>query len=124
VRDLSPGGSGLLTLVLKPSTTTYYRIVDGGAAGAAARFPVAPRVRLASTAAGGFRGSVRPRDTDAVVELQRLRNGVWKKAARIPLRANGSFVRASRLRAGQYRARVSGIPGLVPGFSPVVDTSY
>ncbi|MGD0274085.1 MAG: SpoIID/LytB domain-containing protein [Gaiellaceae bacterium] len=117
---LSPDDSGLFQVTLKPRSTSYYRIVDGDIEAAPVRVPVAPRVRLARMSGGGLRGSVRPLGPAAVVELQRLRNDSWTTIARLPLGSSGSFARAGVLRAGQYRARVSGLEGLVSGLSPVV----
>jgi stage II sporulation protein D len=118
--SLSPGASGLFKVTMRPRSTSYYRIVDGEIEAAPVRVPVAPRVRLVRTSGRGLRGSVKPLGTTAVVELQRLGSGGWKKLARLPLNSSGGFTRAGVLRAGQYRARVSGLKGLVPGFSPVV----
>jgi len=118
--SLSPDDSGLFKVTMKPLSTSYYRIADGDIEAAPVRVPVAPRVGLARTPGLGLRGSVRPLGATAVVELQRIRAGSWTTIARLPLSSSGSFARAGVLRAGQYRARVSGLKGLVPGFSPLV----
>ena len=118
--SLSPDDSGLFKVTMKPRTTSYYRISDGDIKAAPVRVPVAAKVGLVSTSGRGVRGSVRPISTAAVVELQRLGSGIWKTIAKLPLSSSGSFARAGVLRAGQYRARVSGLAGLVPGLSPVV----
>jgi SpoIID/LytB domain protein len=117
---LSPDGSGLFKVTLKPRSTSYYRIVDGAIQAAPVRVPVAPLVRLVGTSGRGLRGSVKPVATTAVVELQRLGAGGWATIGKLPLGSGGGFARAGVLRAGQYRARVSGLAGLVAGFSPVV----
>ena len=117
---LSPGDSGLFKVTLKPRSTSYYRIVDGDIQAAPVRVPVAPLVRLAATSGRGLRGSIKPAGAAAVVELQRLGSGGWTTIAKLPLSSSGGFARTGVLRAGQYRARVSGLTGLVPGFSPVV----
>ncbi len=119
-RSLSPGSGGLFKVTMRPRLTSYYRIVDGDIQAAPVRVPVAPRVRLSRTLRRGLRGSVKPLGATAVVELQRFRYGTWKTIARLPLSSSGSFARPGVLRAGQYRARVSGMTGLVPGLSPVV----
>jgi hypothetical protein len=120
VRTLAPNDSGLFSLLLKPRSTSFYRIADGTAVGALIRVPVAPALRMTRTAGRGLRGTVRPRSTDAVAQLQRLGSGSWKTIAELPVSPSGTFARAGILSAGQYRARVSGLPGLVTGFSPVV----
>jgi hypothetical protein len=63
---------------------------------------------------------VKPARLGAVVELQRLSHGVWKKIARLPVRADGSFSRNGKTAAGKYRVRSAGSPGLVAGYSPQI----
>ncbi len=118
--SLSPDDSGLFKVTIKPQLTSYYRIVDGAIQAAPVRVPVAARVGLVTTSGRGLRGSVRPLDAATVVELQRLDSGTWTTIATLPLSSSGRFARAGVPRAGQYRARVSDLTGLVPGFSPVV----
>lgn len=107
-------------MTIKPRATSYYRIADGDIDAAPVRVSVAPRVSLARTSGGGLRGSVRPQGAEAAVELQRLGSRGWTTIARLQLSSSGGFARPGVLRAGQYRARVSGLKGLVPGFSPIV----
>jgi hypothetical protein len=117
---VSPDDSGLFSVTLMPRSTSSYRIADGTAVGASILIPVAPIVRMTLTPRRGLSGSVRPLNTDAIVELQKLRDGSWKTISKLPLSPSGSFAPTGVLPAGQYRARVTGLPGLVTGLSPLV----
>ncbi|MGD0166868.1 MAG: SpoIID/LytB domain-containing protein [Gaiellaceae bacterium] len=119
-RTLSPDDSGSFSVLLRPRSTSFYRISDGTAVGALTRIPVAAAVRMTRTARHGLRGSVQPAGAGARVELQRLGSGAWKTISQLSLGSSGGFVRPGVLPTGQYRARVTGLPGLVAGFSPVV----
>ncbi len=119
LRDLPKKGG--FSIVLRPRTTTYYRIVDGEAASSAVRFPVAPRIQLLNASANLIRGKIYPNDPVAVVKLQRHTAGGWKVVGNLPLNANGTFRRPGPLRAALYRVRVTGVAGLVPGFSAEID---
>lgn len=117
---LAPGSDGLFKVMLRPSSTSDYRIADGSLGAAPVRVPVAAAVRLGRSPSGGVRGSFRPGSGSAAVVLQRLVAAGWKDVATVQPSSSGGFARAGALAAGQYRARVSGIAGLVPGYSPVI----
>lgn len=118
-RDL-PKKSGF-SLLLRPRTTTYYRIVDREAASSAVRFAVAPRIQLLNASANVIRGKVYPNDPAAAAKLQRRTASGWKVVGNLPLNANGTFRRPGPLRTALYRIRVTGVAGLVPGFSAEID---
>jgi stage II sporulation protein D len=120
VGPLSADLDGLFSITLRPLSTTQYRIVSGTFKGASVRFSVAPAVKLQRSASGGLRGSFRPANAAAEVELQRFDYGAWTTVATLTPGASGSFASSGALASGSYRARVSGIAGLAAGVSPAV----
>jgi stage II sporulation protein D len=116
--------SGALSVAVKPTTTTQYRLASGKIAAAAVRVPVAPLVRLSPPQTQDeLRGSMRPALPGAPVVVQRQDGTTWAPVARAAVAADGTFTARLRLVDGTYRARVTPGHGLVVGTTPILQVS-
>jgi hypothetical protein len=124
VGSLTPGADGSLSVAVKPTATTDYRLAAAKVTGNAARVAVAPLVRLtAPRTQQALGGIVRPIIAGAAVAIQRQQGAGWTTVARTTVGANGAFVAQLQLTSGTYRARVTPGHGLVPGLSQVLQVS-
>ena len=116
--------SGALTVAVKPTVTTQYRLASGKAAAAAVRVPVAALARLyPPQTPDELRGYIRPVLPGSPVEIQRQSGAAWTTVARAGVVADGTFTARLRLVDGTYRARVTPGHGLVVGTSPILQVS-
>jgi hypothetical protein len=115
---------GAVSLAVKPSTTTQYRLASGKVAAAAVRVPVAPFVRLyPPSTQDELRGYMRPALPGAPALIQRQTGAVWTTVTRTTIADDGSFTVRLRLVDGTYRARVTPGNGLVTGTTPILQVS-
>jgi stage II sporulation protein D len=123
-RRVAAGRDGAVSVPVKPTTTTQYRLAAGKVAAAAVRVPVAPLVRLyAPRTQDELRGYMRPAIPGAPVIVQRQSGDAWATVARTEIAGDGIFRSRLRLVDGTYRARVSPGRGLVPGTTPILQVS-
>ena len=116
--------TGAVTLTVKPTSTTQYRLASGQVAAAAVRVPVAPLVRLyPPRAQDELRGYMRPVLGGTPALIQRQDGTAWVTAARAVVGADGTFAASLRLVDGTYRARVTPGHGLVTGTTPILQVS-
>ena len=121
VGGLTAAKDGSLTIPVKPTVTTQYRLATGKVTAAAARVSVAPLVRMTPPRTPReLLGYIRPIIPGAVVSIQRLQGTAWTTVATATVDDSGSFDAQFQLIAGTYRARVAPGHGLVPGVSPVL----
>jgi stage II sporulation protein D len=124
VAPLERTASGGVSVLVKPSKTTRYRIETTGGTSPALLVRVAPRVRLATAVApGALAGTVRPRISGAPVAIERLKGTGWAQVARTAVDGSGVFRAEVRLVPASYRARVAASEGLAEGLSPVLTVS-
>jgi stage II sporulation protein D len=119
------GKSGALTLTIKPTVTTRYRLATGKVSAAAVRVPVAPLVRFyAPRTPDQLSGYVRPLSlAGATVLIQRQSGPGWVTAAQTTVEADGGFSAKLQLTDGVYRARVGSGRGYVAGMTPLLQVS-
>ncbi len=116
--------SGAVSLAVKPTATTQYRLASGKVAAAAVRVPVAALVRLyPPQTQEELRGYMRPVLAGSDVLIQRQDGTVWTTVARATVAADGTFEAKLRLADGAYRARVTPGHGLVTGTTPILQVS-
>ncbi len=116
--------NGAVSLAIKPTTTTQYRLASGKVAAAAVRVPVAPLVRLyPPSSQDELRGYMRPALPGSPALIQRQAGTVWTTVARATIADDGSFSARLRLVDGTYRARVTPGHGLVTGTTPILQVS-
>lgn len=121
VEGVAPAADGAIRKLVRPRVTAQYRLRAGNAVGALLRVPVAPRVRLGAFDGTAVAGSVRPVAlAGAMVELQRLEDGVWTTVGETAVDEKGAFVAPFDGAPGTYRARVPASPGFVAGLAPPV----
>jgi stage II sporulation protein D len=121
VGGLTAAKDGSVTVDVKPTVTTQYRLATGKVAAAAARVAVAPLVRLSPpTTPRELRGYIRPVVSGAIVSIQRQQGTAWATVATATADDSGGFAVQLQLVAGTYRARVNPGHGLVAGVSPVL----
>ena len=124
VGTLTPAADGTLSVAIRPTEATDYRVVGGKVTGAAAHVSVAPLVRLVPTQTPTeLRGSMRPAVQGAPVSIQRLEGTKWVTVARATVDSAGAFDVHLQLSTGTYRARVAPGHGLVPGVSAVLQVT-
>jgi SpoIID/LytB domain protein len=124
VGQVTGGKDGILSVAVKPTSTTVYRLATGKVTAGAARVPVAPLVRLHTPKTQTeLRGYVRPASAGAPVLVQRQEGTRWTTVARTAVDASGTFDASLQLATGTYRARVVPGHGLVPGLSQVLQVS-
>jgi len=116
---------GALTVVVKPTLTTQYRLASGKVTAAAVRVPVASLVRFyAARTPDQLRGYVRPvLLAGATVVIQRQQGSGWATVARTTVSADGTFLAKLQLTTGVYRARVGSGHGFVAGTTPEIQVS-
>lgn len=118
---LTPGTDGSFATLVKPETTTAYRVATAGASSESLRIPVAPAVRLVPGAdPGSLRGTVRPVLAGTAVQIQRSSGALWSPVATAETDEQGAFRARFNLTQGLYRAVASPGRGLVTGTSPVL----
>ncbi len=122
---VKPDKTGALSVVVKPTVTTRYRLVSGKVVAASVRLPVASLVRFYPTKSQvQLRGYLRPDSlAGAKVTIQRQDGPGWATVAQTTVDAEGNFVAKLQLTSGVYRARVSSGHGFVAGTSPVLQVS-
>jgi stage II sporulation protein D len=125
VGTVKAGDAGALSVVVKPTVTTRYRLASGKVVAAAVRVPVAPLARFYPTRTpdqlGGY---VRPTSlAGATVLIQRQQGTAWPTVAETTVGADGDFLAKLSLTTGVYRARVASGHGFVVGFSPVLQVT-
>jgi stage II sporulation protein D len=115
---------GTVSLPIKPTTTTQYRLASGKVAAAAVRVPVAALVRLyPPQSQEELRGYLRPILPGSTALIQRQGGTTWTTVARATVADDGTFAAPLHLVDGTYRARVSPGHGLVTGTSPILQVS-
>ena len=119
------GKDGVLTLTIKPTVTTRYRLATGKVSAPAVRVPVAPLVRFyAPRTPDQLSGYVRPLSlAGATVLIQRQSGPGWITAAQSTVGADGGFSAKLQLTDGVYRARVGSGHGYVAGTTPLLQVS-
>jgi stage II sporulation protein D len=116
--------TGAVSLAVKPTSSTQYRLASGKVAAAAVRVPVAALVRLyPPQTQNELRGYMRPILPGSPVLVQRQEGSTWTTVARAGVGADGTFTATLRLVDGTYRARVTPGHGLVVGTTPVLQVS-
>ena len=116
---------GAVSVLVKPSVTTQYRLASGKVLAASVRVPVAPLTRFYPVRTQTqLRGYVRPGSlAGTTVLIQKQQDAAWPTVAQTTVAADGNFVAALQLTTGIYRARVNSGHGFVVGFSPVVQVT-
>jgi stage II sporulation protein D len=115
---------GVVSLAIKPTATTQYRLASGKVAAAAVRVPVAPLVRLyPPRTQDELRGYMRPILPGSPALIQRQDGTAWTTVARATVAEDGTFAARLRLVDGTYRARVTPGQGLVTGTTPILQVS-
>ena len=116
---------GAVSVLVKPSVTTQYRLASGKVLAASVRVPVAPLTRFYPVRTQTqLRGYVRPGSlAGTTVLIQKQQGAAWPTVAQTAVGADGDFVAALQLTTGVYRARVNSGHGFVVGFSPVVQVT-
>jgi hypothetical protein len=113
-----------VSLPVKPTVTTQYRLASGNVAAASVRVPVAALARLyPPRSQDELRGYMRPVLPGSPVLVQRQDGTAWTTVARAAVGDDGTFVATLRLVDGTYRARVTPGHGLVVGTTPVLQVS-
>src|SRR2546422_2101040 len=117
--------AGALSVVVKPTVTTQYRLTSGKVVTASVRVPVAPLARFyAANTPDQLRGYVRPATlAGAAVLIQKQQGTAWPTVAQTSVGADGDFLSKLPLTTGVYRARISSGHGFVVGFSPVLQVT-
>jgi stage II sporulation protein D len=125
VGTVKAGNAGALSVVVKPTITTRYRLASGKVVAAAVRVPVAPLARFyPARTPDQLSGYVRPTSlAGATVLIQRQQGTAWPTVAETTVGADGDFVAKLSLATGVYRARVASGHGFVVGFSPVLQVT-
>jgi stage II sporulation protein D len=117
--------TGSLSVLVKPTITTLYRLASGKVAAAAVRVSVAPLVRFyAARTIDQLRGYVRPAALEgAPVLIQRQQGSSWATVLRTSVAADGTFLAKLQLTTGVYRARIAPGRGFVPGTTPILQVT-
>src|SRR3989440_1898373 len=125
VASLTADQDGVVTVLVKPTVTTRYRMSSGKVSAAPIRVPVAPLAHFyPSRTPDRLRGYVRPASlAGATVLIQKQQGAAWPTVGQTTVDANGDFLAKLQLTTGVYRARVSSGHGFVVGFSPVLQVS-
>ncbi len=114
--ELILGADGAFSTIVKPQTTTQYRLAWGAARIGLARVSVAPRV-AAQLTASGVQGTVKPALLGAPVQLQRQAAPAWTVVSSTVTGSTGAWSFGGALQPGTYRIRCAPGHGLVPGVS-------
>jgi stage II sporulation protein D len=122
---IKPDKDGVVTVLVKPSLTTTYRLTSGKVLAAPVRVPVAPLARFyPARTPTQLRGYVRPAAlAGTTVLIQRQQGNAWPTVAQATVATNGDFLANLQLTSGVYRARVNSGHGFVVGFSPVLQVT-
>src|SRR6266545_3735852 len=125
VGTLTAGKDGALSVVVKPTVTTQYRLTSGKVVAAAVRVPVAPLVRFYPVRTQDqLRGYVRPAPLEGTtVFVQRQEGTRWVTLTRAAVDADGELHSSLQLTTCVYRARVSAGRGFVAGNTPVLQVT-
>ena len=125
VSSVKADKDGAVSVLVKPSVTTQYRLASGKVLAASVRVPVAPLTRFYPVRTQTqLRGYVRPGSlAGTTVLIQKQQGAAWPTVAQTTVAADGDFVAALQLTTGIYRARVNSGHGFVVGFSPVVQVT-
>ena len=125
VSSVKADKDGAVSVLVKPSVTTQYRLASGKVLAASVRVPVAPLTRFYPVRTQTqLRGYVRPGSlAGTTVLIQKQQGAAWPTVAQTTVGADGDFVAALQLTTGIYRARVNSGHGFVVGFSPVVQVT-
>jgi stage II sporulation protein D len=116
--------TGAVTLPVKPTSTTQYRLASGKVAAAAVRVPVAALLRLyPPDTQDELRGYMRPLLPGTAVAIQRQNGSTWATVAHATIAADGTFAAKLQLVDGTYRAQVTPGHGLVTGTTPILQVS-
>jgi SpoIID/LytB domain protein len=117
--------AGAISVVVKPATTTQYRLASGKVVAAPVRVPVAPLVRLYPVRTQDqLRGYVRPVALEGTTVFVQRQDGTrWITLTRATVDARGDFLAKLQLTSGVYRARAAAGRGFVAGNSPVLQVS-
>jgi hypothetical protein len=119
---LQRDASGVVSIAVKPTQTTRYRIGVKGAASPAVLVRVAPRVQLAKPGLDltALTGTVRPKLPGADVTIERREGNAWVPLATVNVNANGGFRAPLTVLPGSYRARVAATNGYAEGLAAVL----
>jgi stage II sporulation protein D len=122
---LNPDPDGVVTALVKPTTTTRYRLASGKVSAESVRVPVAPLARFyPARRQDRLSGYVRPVSlAGTTVLIQKQQGAAWPTVGQAIIEANGDFLVKLQLTTGVYRARVSSGHGFVVGFSPVLQVT-
>jgi stage II sporulation protein D len=122
---LKASTSGTVSVVVRPTVTTQYRLATGKVAAAPVRVPVASLVRFYPTRTQDeLRGYVRPATLAGTrVAIQRQQGSGWATIAGTTVDDAGNFVANLNLTGGVYRARASPGRGFVVGTSAALQVS-
>jgi stage II sporulation protein D len=122
---VKPDKTGLLSVVVKPTVTTQYRLSSGKVVAAPVRVPVASLVRISpGRTPDQLRGYVRPATlAGARVLIQRQQGAGWATVAETAVDAEGNFLAKLQLTTGVYRAWVASGRGFFAGTSPVLQVT-
>jgi stage II sporulation protein D len=125
VSSVKADKDGAVSVLVKPSVTTQYRLASGKVLAASVRVPVAPLTRFYPVRTQTqLRGYVRPASlAGTTVLIQKQQGAAWPTVAQTTVGADGDFLAALQLTTGVYRARVNSGHGFVVGFSPVVQVT-
>ncbi|HEX6662089.1 MAG TPA: SpoIID/LytB domain-containing protein [Gaiellaceae bacterium] len=125
VGSVKSGDAGAVSVVVKPSVTTQYRLASGKVSAAGVRVPVASLVRLLTPQTQTqLRGLVRPASVaGARVWIQRQQGAGWATVTQTTVASDGTFAVNLQLTSGVYRARVASGHGFVAGTSAVLQVS-
>jgi stage II sporulation protein D len=116
---------GKVTVTIKPTVTTRYRLTSGKVSVPSVRVPVAALIRFyAPRTPDQLKGYVRPLSlSGSRVLIQRQQGPGWVTAAQATVAADGTFLASLQLTDGVYRARVGSGRGFVAGTTPVLQVS-
>jgi len=125
VSSVKADKDGAVSVLVKPSVTTQYRLASGKVLAASVRVPVAPLTRFYPVRTQTqLRGYVRPGSlAGTTVLIQKQQGAAWPTVAQTTVGTDGDFAAALQLTTGVYRARVNSGHGFVVGFSPVVQVT-
>lgn len=110
--------NGTVSITVRPTVTTDYRLESNGFRTSSVRVSVAPLVQLEAGADGiSVGGTVRPLLPGASVQIQQLNGGTWTTVAQTTVASDGSYSALLALGPGSYRARVTAGHGFAVGTS-------
>lgn len=120
---LDPGPDGRFSDIVKPRSSTSYRLAWGSVRAGLVKITVVARVS-AALASGGIAGTVRPVDPGTFVELQeRQADGSWTTRSSTTTDGASAWSFAAPLAPGTYRVRATPGGGVAPGLSAALAVS-